>query len=47
MFFSQVLKLMKADLKNQPFTCNFGKTTASQVKKQYDGYSTYFSANNK
>lgn len=47
MFFSQVLKLMKADLKNQPFTYNFGKTMANQVKKQYDGYSTYFSAKNK
>lgn len=38
---------MKTDLKNQPFTYNFGKAMAIQVKKQYDGYSTYFSAKNK
>ena len=31
------------DLKKKPFTFRFDETTRSQIKKQYDGYATFFS----
>ena len=33
----------KEDIKATPYTFHFDETTTSQVKKQYDGYVTYFS----
>ena len=40
-------ELVKADLQNQPFTFHFNETTTNQVKKQYDGYCTYWSLKNR
>ena len=34
---------LKDDLKNVPFTFKFDETTTQQVKKQYDGYTQYWS----
>ena len=34
---------IKKDLSGKPFTFKFDETTTAQVKKQYDGYLTYFS----
>lgn len=39
-----VFKLIIADIKGQPFRFHFDETTTSQVKKQYDAYITYWSA---
>ena len=38
-----IIGLVKEDIKTTPYTFHFDETTTSQVKKQYDGYVTYFS----
>ena len=38
-----IKELVKKDIKGSPFTFHFDETTTEQVKKQYDGYVTYFS----
>ena len=35
--------ILLEDMKNMPFTFRFGETTNSQIKKQYDGYVTFYS----
>lgn len=42
-----IIDLVKSDITNVPFTFHFDETTTSQVKKQYDGYATYFSQKHK
>ena len=42
-----IQELIKVELCNRLFTFHFDKTTTSQVKKQYDGYVTYFSTTKK
>ena len=36
-------ELVQSDLQGQLFTFHFDETVNSQVKKQCDGYATYFS----
>ena len=38
-----IKELVQSDLQGQPSTLHFDEKTNSQVKKQYDGYATYFS----
>ena len=42
-----IKELVQSDLQDQPFTFHFDETTNSQVKKQHDGYATYFSPKHK
>ena len=35
------------ELKGMPFSFRFDETTTSQVRKQYDGYITYYSKKEK
>ena len=37
-----ISKINLNELKDQPFTFSFDETTTSQIKKNYDGYATYF-----
>ena len=39
--------MVQKEVINWPFTFHFVETTTSQVKKQYDGYATYFSPTKK
>ena len=36
------MKILKTDIKGKPVSIKFDETTTSQVKKQFDGYLTYF-----
>ena len=38
-----VSEILEKDMQGRPFVFHFDETTTSQVKKQYDGYVTYFS----
>lgn len=38
-----ILKLLREDFENVPFTFKFDETTTVQVKKQFDGYIQYYS----
>ena len=40
-------ELVQSNIQGQSFTFHFDETTNSQVKKQYDGYATYFSPEHK
>ena len=42
-----IRSLVQADIYERPFTFHFDETTTSQVKKQYDGYVTYYSKSRK
>ena len=42
-----IQEIVMKDIMERPFTFHFDETTSSQVKKQYDGYVTYFSLSKK
>lgn len=42
-----IREIVMKDIKERPFTFHFDETTTSQVKKQYDGYVTYYSLSKK
>ena len=39
-----IQQLVLDDIKGNPFSFRFNETTSKQIKKQYDGYATYFSS---
>ena len=38
-----IKELLMTDMEDEQYCFHFDETTTSQVKKQYDGYITYFS----